>query len=42
MKIITAEDILRLLLRSATQFVTGAWQLLGIGKKIIDIKETKR
>jgi hypothetical protein len=36
---ITAEDVLRLLVRSATQFLTMAWKLLGENKKIIDSKD---
>lgn len=36
---ITAESVLRLLVRSAMQFLSLAWELLGEKKKIIDVKE---
>lgn len=38
---ITAEDVLRLLLRSALHFVNFAWDLLGEKKVIIDVKDKK-
>ena len=36
---ITAEDVLRLLVRSAQQFLTLAWQLLGERKEIVTKKD---
>lgn len=36
---ITAEDVLRLLVRSFTQFLTLAWKMLGENKEIVDRKK---
>ena len=36
---ITAEDVLKLLIRSAQQFLTLAWQLLGEKKEIVNKKD---
>jgi hypothetical protein len=36
---ITAEDILRLLVRTAQHFLGFAWEMLGEKKKIIEVKQ---
>ena len=36
---ITAEDVLKILVRVATQFLALAWEKLGDKKKIIEVKE---
>lgn len=36
---ITAEDVLRILVRTAQQFLALAWEKLGEKKKIIEVKQ---